>query len=133
MTRKKGDITETQFATQVEDLLERFGWRWLHIKPSIMQSGQWASSMNTKGKGWPDYTCVREGRLIFAELKDRLSHTTPEQDDWLGDLRECVKHITLEPVAVGKMTLLPHGKLIPSIEVYLWRPADFEKIMEILR
>lgn len=133
MTRKPGDITETQFATQVEDLLTRFGWRWLHIKPAMMPMGGWASRMNEEGKGFPDYCAVRPPRLLFVELKDRLSKTTAEQDGWLGDLKECIKYVTLIPLKQGKLQLPPHSKLIPSIEVYLWRPADLESIMEVLR
>ncbi len=141
MPRKQGDITETQFATQVEDLLMRFGWRWMHMKPAkrtAIKTGRdfWVSHMNPEGKGYPDYTAVRLTRLLFIELKDRLSKPTPEQESWLGDLRECVKMITLEPIEVTKtkrQTITNIKSIIPSFEVYLWRPADIDKIVEILR
>ena len=138
MTRKQGDITETQFATQVEDLLMRFGWRWMHMKPAkrtAIKTGRdfWVSHMNPEGKGYPDYTAVRLTRLLFIELKDRLSKPTPEQEEWQGDLKDCVRQITLVPIEQGRMSLDPHSKLIPSFEVYLWRPADIDKIVELLR
>jgi len=115
MTRKTGDITETAFSTQVEDLLRLGGWLWLHIKPSIMQSGKWASSMNPEGKGFSDYLIASDPRyrtdhrLFFVELKDRLGKTTPEQDMWRDCIRAC------------------------GIPWLLWRPADIEEIMEALR
>ena len=123
-------ISETAFSTQVEELLRRFGWRFMHIKPSVMQSGHWASSMNPEGKGWLDYCAVRPPRLLFAELKDAKTTLTPEQDEWFDDLIECTRQIMINPVPV------PVGRkieLFPSFEVYLWRPSMIEKIVEILR
>ncbi len=130
---KKG-ISETAFSSQVEDLLTRFGWRWLHLKPARTGKGAWVTRTNKEGKGFPDYLGVRPPRLIFAELKSEKGKTTPEQEAWLEDLRECGKMITFTPIEKGK---LPSGEaelsLVPSLEVYLWRPGQFDEIMEILR
>jgi VRR-NUC domain len=66
--------------------------------------------------GFPDLCLARtatstsSGRLIFAELKDRKGKVTREQQLWLD--------------------MLAHT--IPGVEVYLWRPADFSDIMQIL-
>jgi len=102
-------ISETAFSTQVEDLFDRFGWKWMHIKPSIMQSGRWASSMNEGGKGWLDYIALRPPRVVVAELKDASTKMTPEQEEWFRLWGEC------------------------GIEVYLWRPKHIEEIAEILQ
>ena len=134
-------ISETAFASQVEDLLTVFKWRWCHFRPAWSEKG-WRTPI-TGDKGLPDYIAVRRGRLIFAELKDRHSKTTPEQDGWLEDLRECVKQITLVPIPVGKLKgvdvttsgsyfRLRDKELIPSFEVYLWRPSDFNEVKGIL-
>lgn len=61
-------------------------------------------------RGWPDLAMVRGPRLIFAELKRENGKTSEHQDHWLGLLRA-----------------------VPSIEVFLWRPSDFETIAGLLR
>lgn len=102
-------LSETAFASQVEDLLDMFGWKWMHIRPSIMQSGKWASSMNKGGKGWLDYLALRPpNRILVAELKDDYSKRTPEQIEWWTA-----------------------WEFYP-VELYLWRPKDIEEVMKIL-
>jgi hypothetical protein len=61
-------------------------------------------------RGWPDLALVRPPRLVLAELKTDKGMTTPAQDEWLALLGAC------------------HG-----IEVYQWRPADFNDVVELLR
>jgi len=109
-------ISETAFATQVEHLLRQYGWRFMHIKPSVMQSGRWASSMNPEGKGYPDYTAVRRGRLLFIELKSERGKISPDQEEWLDDLINVARHTNFQ-----------------EIQVYEWRPHMVEEISEILR
>lgn len=106
-------ISETAFASQVEDLLKLFQWRWTHFRPANTGRG-WRTPLSGD-KGLPDYIAVRPPRLIFAELKDQYSKPNPEQDAWLDDLRECDSVYSLKP------------------EVYLWRPTQIDEIMEILR
>jgi hypothetical protein len=60
--------------------------------------------------GFPDEVLVRRGRLVFAELKSEKAKLKPEQQAWLNDLR-----------------------LVPGIEVYIWRPSDMQAIAELLR
>lgn len=124
-------ISETAFASQVEDLLKLYGWRWTHFRPAWSRKGY---RTPIKGhKGFPDYCAVRPPRLLFIELKDQYSKPTPEQEAWLNDLRECVKHITFTPIVKGK---IPSGEtelsLFPSLEVYLWRPSMFDEVRRIL-
>jgi len=61
--------------------------------------------------GFPDLvlTNLRQGRLIFAELKTDTGRTTPHQDAWLTALRAA------------------------HCEVYVWRPIDLPDIPAILR
>jgi len=128
-------ISETAFATQVEDLLKIFGWRWTHFRPAWSAKGY---RTPIKGdKGFPDYCCVRPPRLIFAELKDAYAKPTPEQEAWLEDLKECVKQISLEPIE-RKGKPIADGwagieHLMPSLEVYLWRPDMIDEIAKILK
>lgn len=69
---------------------------------------QW--SVNS-APGWPDLPMCRPPRFLVAELKtDRAtSRTTPAQDETLELLRAC-----------------------PGVEVYVWRPSDFDQVREVL-
>ena len=129
-------ISETAFASQVEDLLKLFGWRWCHFRPAWSKKGY--RTPLTGDKGLPDYIAVRPPRLLFAELKDQYSKPTPEQEAWLTDLRDCQRTILNEPLAVkGSEAVLPYGLHLLgvslNIEVYLWRPSQFDEIKECLR
>ena len=99
-------LTETAFATQVEDLFEKLGWTWQHQRPARTKYG-WSTAISGY-KGFPDYCAARKRdgvcQVIFAELKDEKSQPTPEQAHWLD-------------VTGG----------------YLWRPSDFEQIVEVLK
>jgi hypothetical protein len=59
--------------------------------------------------GYPDITLVKGSRLIFCELKSEKGTVHPKQQEWLDALGET------------------------GVEVYLFRPSDFERITEILR
>lgn len=101
-------MLERDFGRQVEHLLDLFGWTWKHDEPAVRQSGQWATSFRGD-KGFPDYVATRDGRLIFAEIKNERGRLTKPQADWLD--------------ALGRT----------SAEVYLWRPDELLKIKEVLR
>ena len=60
--------------------------------------------------GFPDLIILRDGRMIVAELKAEGGELTAEQYFWLVEFSK-----------------------IPSAEIYLWKPSDFESITEILR
>lgn len=103
-------LTEKQFSQQVVDLAKVFGWRvyrtWLSVRSPA---------------GFPDLVLVRRDRLLFAELKTDTGKTTPDQDEWLADLRSASTrqdHCGL-PEHVG-------------FDVYLWHPADLDAIARIL-
>lgn len=60
--------------------------------------------------GYPDCTMTRDGRLVIAELKTETGQPTPEQYFWLVELSK-----------------------VPCAEVFLWRPSDFDEVVECLR
>jgi hypothetical protein len=101
-------MLERDYATQVEHLLDLFGWTWKHDEPALRQSGGWATAFRGS-KGFPDYVATRDGRLIFAEIKNERGKLTTGQADWLDLLRQT------------------------SAEVYLWRPEDLQAVKEVLR
>lgn len=59
--------------------------------------------------GFPDLVLVRGPELLFVELKTRTGRVRPEQHDWLDALRA-----------------------VPGIEVYLWRPDDWDALHQRL-
>ena len=59
--------------------------------------------------GFPDCVLVKPPRLIFAELKSERQYPSDHQKHWLDILSK-----------------------IPGVEVYVWKPSDFNEIAEIL-
>lgn len=105
--RTQENISEIAFASQVESLLNLFGWLWCHFRPARSNKG-WRTPL-AGHKGLPDYVAVRDGVLLFAELKDRYGKPSREQQEWIDALK-----------AAGQ-------------QVYLWRPGDIDEVTEILR
>jgi len=101
-------MLEREFATQVEHLLDLFGWLWKHDEPAVRQSGKWATSFRG-ARGFPDYIATRDGRLVFAEIKNERGRLTSSQVLWLETLQTT------------------------SAEVYVWRPNDLHEVKEVLR
>ena len=105
-------ITETALASQVEDLLRVFRWRWCHSRPAWSTKGY---RTPIKGdKGFPDYCAVRNGMCLFIELKDDKTKLSPEQEAWAKELQVIAQN------SLGVMYCL-------------WRPKDYDKILEVLR
>lgn len=101
--------SERDFLKAVLDLARLYKWRCFHPLPGMNQRGQWATF--TQGDvGFPDLVLVRGDRLLFAELKAGASKPTKSQAAWL----ECLAQV-------------------PHIEVYLWRPSDWQSIVNTLR
>jgi hypothetical protein len=109
MTSELKPITENDFGKQILELARLLGWKSAHFRPAQTAHG-WRTAVQGDGKGWPDWVLVRPPRIILAELKREQGKTSTEQDEWLALLRKC-----------------------PTLEVYLWRPSELERIAEILR
>lgn len=103
-------LTEKAFQAQVIDLARATGWRVHHQRPAMTSKG-WRSTI-TGDKGFFDLVLAHSAqhRLILAECKSADGDTSPDQDIWLDILRG-----------------------VPGVEVYLWRPDDFEAIVQILQ
>ena len=99
-------ISEEEFQQQVIELATLRGWRHYHTHDS-----------RRSAEGFPDLVLVRpatlqggfDGRIIFAEIKAQKGRPSAEQRAWLAVLAD-----------TGK------------VEVYVWRPSDFDQIVEIL-
>ena len=102
-------MTEAEFQRQVIQLAKLYRWRLVHFRPGLTRSGKWCTA--TQGDvGFPDLVLVRDGVLIFAELKSEKGKLGPEQEEWLDSLI-----------------------LVKGIQVWIWRPSDWDHIVEVLK
>jgi hypothetical protein len=91
-------VTERQFQQQVLDWALLNGWLVYH--PFDSRRSQ---------VGFPDLTLVRDGRLVFAELKTATGRVSAAQHEWLGALRA-----------------------VAGCETHVWRPADWPVVERAL-
>ncbi|MCJ7829360.1 MAG: VRR-NUC domain-containing protein [Dehalococcoidia bacterium] len=100
-------MTEEDFLKQVIDLAKLTGWRVAHFRPAQTARG-WRTPVQGDGAGFPDLVLVRE-RVVYAELKSEKGKVSDAQWAW-------------------KDALQMAGK-----EIYVWRPSDWDSIVEILK
>lgn len=103
-------ISERDFQSQVIDLAHLYRWRVAHFRPAQTRSGRWVTPVQADGAGFPDLVMVRGHRMVAAELKSDKGRTSESQLDWLA--------------AFGH---------VPGIEACVWRPGDWDRIVEWLR
>lgn len=80
----------------------------------LARLGGWTCRYHTlrsKGSasGFPDWVFVKGERLLFVELKSETGLLSMKQLDWLEGLRA-----------------------VPGVEVHVWRPSDYDAIVETL-
>ena len=101
------------------------------LKEAAAENG-WLYQHNSDSRrsdaSFPDTVMVRNGRLIFAELKTekKWSKVTKGQQRWLDALSQVQDEI--ERIL---WTLTTMGRC--PLEVYVWRPRDVDRILEILQ
>lgn len=105
--------TEAGFQDKVIEYARLKGWRVAHFRPAQTVKG-WRTPVAADGNGFPDLVLVRptndeRAGVIFAELKSEAGKVRPEQREWLHDLERA------------------------GVEAYVWRPSNFDDVMEILR
>lgn len=91
-------MNEKEWQAKVVEFAQWNGWHVFH--PYYSRRSE---------PGWPDLSMIRNGRLVFAELKTRTGRVTPPQHHVLGLLAAC-----------------------ESVEVYLWRPQDWVDVQRVL-
>jgi len=101
-------MTEADFLKSIIDLAHVYGWKVAHFRAGMRANGQYRTPVQGDGAGFPDLVLVRK-RVIFAELKSEEGRLAGGQSVWLDDLIDA------------------------GAEIYLWRPSDWEKIVEILK
>lgn len=106
-------IREAEFQRTVCDTLDAFGWTWNHTRRSIGGRGKgWVTA--TTLRGWPDLVAWRGPRLLFVELKADTGRLTDDQRLVLGGLTRVARDN-------------------PHVEVHVWKPKDFDRVVEVLR
>lgn len=100
-------LSEDDWLGMVTQLAQLKGWDWMHIRPAMRQAGWRTPVAGTMGRGWPDLVLVRGRQLLFVELKAEAGRLTEDQQRVLDLLRS-------------------------AADVDIWRPADWERIVELL-
>lgn len=95
--------SEASFQQQIEQLAALYGWRHYHAPDN--RPGGGTGRVQRVTAGFPDLVLVRDGELIFAELKTQTGRVRPEQAEWLAALEN-----------------------VDGVETYVWRPDDFDAI-----
>lgn len=93
-------ISESDYLEQVIEYAEILGWLVYHV----FETRNYAKRTSS---GFPDLVLVKDGRIIFAELKRETGKVSPAQQVWLD-------------------------ALVPCSEVYVWRPSDWETVERVL-
>ena len=101
-------MPERDFTQRVIRYARLRGWLVHHCRPSRMASGRWATAIQGDA-GFPDLVLSREGVVIFGELKrESRGVLSAEQRSWLEAL-------------AGE-----------QVQVYVWKPSDWERIERLL-
>lgn len=98
LTRAAPAQTEKQFEAAVVEYARLCGWRVWHPFDSRRSEA-----------GWPDLAMVRDGVLVFAELKTERGRLSRAQADWLEELSRV-------------------AACVANVRVRVWRPSDWSEI-----
>lgn len=100
-------LSEDDWLGMVTQLAQLKGWEWMHIRPAMKQSGWRTPTTGTMARGWPDLVLTRGRQLLFVELKSESGPVSEDQQRVLDVLRS-------------------------AATVDIWRPSDWERVVEAL-
>ena len=78
-------MTENELKRTVLARAKARGWLVYHVPQATMRNGG--------GKGYPDLTLARQGRVLFLELKQETGKLFVEQAKWGAHLPEGTWHV----------------------------------------
>ncbi len=87
-------MTEKEWLSQVLQLARANNWLCYHTRDA-----------RRSDPGFPDLVMVRDGRLIFAELKTEKGRMSKAQINWAWELRQ-----------------------VAGLHVQVWRPSDWPQV-----
>lgn len=131
---KAPGITEAQWQAQVVGLASFYGWKAYH-PPDNRPSAK--GKVQRVEAGFPDWTLIRDTDLLLVELKTDTGRLGPGQADWLEAFRvvgaawrEEVLHLRREVtyLVTGEEGIPDDFEPAGALEVYVWRPRDFEEV-----
>lgn len=121
--------SERDFQGAVMDLARICGWRVAHFHDSrrqVTRKGETQLVGDKDAAGFPDLVLLRAPfELLFAELKSLRGRLRPEQAEWVDDLSAFSSMIAAMACTRGTPSR-------PTVETYLWTPADWETIKKRL-
>jgi hypothetical protein len=97
-------VKEREWQNLVIQLATSMGWKHYHPPDNKPINGRIQKIV----AGFPDLVLVKDGRLIFAELKRETGRLSPEQIEWLRELEAC------------------------GTEAYVWKPSQLQEVKETL-
>jgi hypothetical protein len=102
-------IGEREFTSLVVATAQGLGWRVCHFRPALHRSGRWCTPVQGD-VGFPDLTLVKNGRVLFVELKGKEGRLSPDQREWLS--------------ALGR---------VPGVTACVLRPSDWALLVRLLK
>lgn len=124
---------EAAFQAQVMQLARFYGWRVAHFHDSrreVVHKGKRQLVGDRDAAGFLDLVLVRTVELLFVELKGEKTRITPEQQAWIAALEQVERSVLAARQALfaGKDLDCWPDVPLPSVEVWLWRPSDFDEL-----
>jgi len=97
-------ISEREWQSHVCKIAELKGWRYYHPPDNRPVNG----IIQKVVAGFPDLCLIKNGRMVFAELKRERGNVSVQQESWMRAISKC------------------------GIEVYVWRPSNLNEVVAIL-
>jgi hypothetical protein len=75
-----GALSEAKWQKQVEDMLDLFGYWWMHVPPNVVVCPRCKTKIY-RGikKGFPDVLAIKPPHILWIELKKERGQLEPEQ------------------------------------------------------
>jgi len=109
------NISEKEFTRTLIEYAEWRGWLVYHV----FEQKHYAKRSS---RGFPDLVMVKNGKLIFAELKSETGKLTEHQEKWRQELKEVCYQSWHDDAMRPKF----------PVEFFVWKPSDWDEIERTL-
>lgn len=109
-------MREAELQRTVLDAARLGGWIVHHSRPALTSTGRWVTPLSGD-PGLPDLILVRDGRVLWLELKSETGRVSTHQSVWIGRLREAGQDVrVVRPVdlddLVAELIARPRRKVL---------------------